>query len=64
MVCFHRSISLLKLYASLGGNQHDTEQFKIHTVMNTPGSVVVMYSIPSLNNLCLVSELEELTLAY
>ena len=42
----------------------DIEQFKIQTVVNTLGSVVDMYSVPSLNNLCRVLELEELTLAY
>ena len=62
MVYFHSPISLLKVYASVGGN--DTEQFKIHTVMNAPGSVIGLYSVHSLNNLCRVSELEELTLAY
>ena len=40
----------------------DTEQFGIHA--DALGSVVDMYSIPSLNNLCHVSELEELTLAH
>ena len=62
MVYFHSAISLLKVYASVGGNA--TEQLKIHTVMNAPGSVVGSYSLPSLNNLCRVSELDKLTLAY
>ena len=31
--------------------------------MNTPGSVVGMYSVPALNNHFRVSEFEELTLA-
>ena len=30
----------------------DIKQFKIHAVINTLGSVVDMYSGPSLNNLC------------
>ena len=29
----------------------DTEQFKMHTVVNTLGSVVDMHSVPSLKNL-------------
>ena len=42
----------------------DTERFKIHIVVNAVGSVVDMYSVPSLNNLCCVLELEEHTLVY
>ena len=41
----------------------DSEQFKMHTVVNTLGSVVDMHSVPSLKNLCRVWELEELALA-
>ena len=33
-------------------------------IVNTLGSVVDMYTVPSLNNLCRVSQLEHLTLAY
>ena len=36
----------------------------MHTVVNTVGSVVDMYTVPLLINLCFVSELEHLTLAY
>ena len=61
MVGFHTPISLLKLYGTTV-----TERFKIHAVVNALGSVVdkYMYTVPSLNNACRVSELEQLTLAY
>ena len=36
----------------------------MRAVVNALGSVVDMYSVTSLNNLCRVSKLEELTLAY
>ena len=36
----------------------------MHTVVNALGSVVDINSVPSLNNLCHVSELEDLILAY
>ena len=36
----------------------------IQSSINALGSVVDMYSVPSLKKLCRVSELEELTLAY
>ena len=50
---------------SLRGNQLiDIEQFKILTVVNALDPVVDMHSVPSLNNLCRASDLEELTLAY
>ena len=39
-----------------------TQQFQI--VVNVLGSVVGIYSVPSLKYLCRVSEFEELTLAY
>ena len=66
MVYFHTPFSLQRLYVSVSGNQMqstDTEQFKMHTVVNTLGSVVDMFSVPSLKNLCRVWELEELALA-
>ena len=36
----------------------------MHTVVNNLASVVDMYTVPLLNNLRCVSELEQLTLAY
>ena len=42
----------------------ETEQLNIHSVIIGLGSVVDMYLLPWLNNLCCVSELEELILAY
>ena len=53
---FTPPISLLKLYVSVRCNHEP--------VVNTLGSVVDKYSVPSLNSLCRVSELEELTLAF
>ena len=52
-------MSLLKLYISVRGNQLTLKNLE-YTVL---GSVVDMYSVPWLNNLCHVLELEELTLA-
>lgn len=59
MVHFHTTISLLEVI-----NLPYTEQFEIHTVVKALGSVVDMYTIPSLHNLCRVLELKELSLAY
>ena len=61
MVGFHTLISLLKqLYVSFRGNQPTLNNLKyIHTVVNALGSVVDMYSEPSLKSLCRVSDLEE-----
>jgi len=53
---FTPPISLLKLYVTVRCNHEP--------VVNTLGSVVDKYSVPSLNSLCRVSELEELTLAF
>ena len=65
MVGFHTPISLLNLYVSFRGNQPTLNNLKyVHKVVNALGSVVDMYSEPSLKNLCRVSDLEELTLAY
>ena len=53
MVRFHTTISLLKLYVSVRGNQRTLNNLKyIHAVINTLGSVVDVYSGPSLTNLC------------
>ena len=47
---------MVRLYVSVRGNQPTLN-------VNALGSVVDMYTVPSLNNLCRVSELEQLTLA-
>lgn len=60
MVHFQTTISLfevMNLYSY-------TEQFEIHTVVKALGSVVDVYTILSLHNLCRVLELEEISLAY
>jgi len=50
-------------YISVRDNQPRLNNLK-YIVVNTLGSVVDMYSVSSLNNLCHVSELAELTLAF
>lgn len=57
MVRFHWPISLLKLYVSVRENSADTEQFKILPFVNAPGSVVHIYTVPSLNSIRRVLEL-------
>lgn len=66
MVRFRTPNSLLRLYVSVyRGNQPTLSNLKyVHAIVNTLGSVVNMYTVPSLNNLCRVSQLEHLTLAY
>ena len=67
MVRFHTPVSLLKVYVCVRGNQPTLNNLKyvyVHAVVNNLGSVVNMYSVPSLNNLCHVSEFEQITLAY
>ena len=62
MLCFHSHIFLLKLYVSVRGYQPTLNYlFRIHADVDALGSVVDMYSVPSLKYFCRVSELEELT---
>lgn len=42
----------------------DTERLKIHRVVNALGSVVDLCTVPTLNNIRRVSELEKLSFTY